>query len=177
MTLFFYILIAVITFVAFLHAYQKKEYEISRTVVINKPKAEVFAYMRQLKKQPIWQPWFQNEPKTILKFKGEDGYEGATLYWKGNSKIGEGIVKITKVRSGKLVDFKLVFLKPFKLTASSYMAIKEVEPDITKMIWGIRGKHNFPFSCLTVFWSTEKAFGQKVETGLFNLKKTIESKP
>jgi len=50
MTLFFYILIAIITFIAFLHAWAKKEFDISRTVVINTPKEDVYNLIRQLKK-------------------------------------------------------------------------------------------------------------------------------
>ena len=58
MTLFFYVIIGIITFVAFLHAWAKKEYDLSRTVVINRPKAEVYAFIRQLKKQPFGCPGF-----------------------------------------------------------------------------------------------------------------------
>ena len=72
MTLIFYIFIAIITFFAFLHAWAKKEFDISRTVVINRPKEEVFNFVRQLKKEKLWMPWFEKDFNGILKYKGED---------------------------------------------------------------------------------------------------------
>lgn len=175
MTLFFYIVIGFITFIAFLHAWSKKDYDISRTVMINRPKAEVYAYIRQLQKQPLWMPWFLNDPKGVIKFKGEDGKEGAASYWKGYNKI-EGIQKITKVRDGKLLETQLLFLRPYKTLSLNYMAVKEVEPDRTKMVWGLKGAHRFPASVLMLFYGMDRAVGKDFETGLNSLKTILERK-
>ena len=174
MTLFFYIIIGVITFIAFLHAWSKKQYDLSRTVMVNRPKAEVYAYLRQLRKQPLWMPWFLRDPATVVKFKGEDGKVGATSYWKNNAKIGEGIQKITKIREGKVMETQLLFLKPYKTIALNYVAVKEVEPERTKMVWGVRGVHKFPASVFFIFYSLNSALGKDLEEGLQNLKKNLE---
>ena len=175
MTLFFYIIIGLITFVAFLHAWSKKHYDLNRTIVINRPKAEVFAYVRQLKKELEWMPWFKKDPDTIIKFKGEEGKVGRALYWKGN-KIGEGIQKITKVKEGKLMETQLLFIKPYKSMSMGYMAVKEVESERTKLVWGVRGTHKFPASVVTLFFSVERAFGKDIEEGLKNLKNNLENR-
>ena len=173
MTLFFYIIIGLITFVAFLHAWSKKEYDLSRTVVINRPKAEVYAYMRQLKKQPNWMPWFLNDPQISIKYKGEDGKVGAASYWKGQNRV-EGIQKITKVKEGKLLETQLLFLRPYKTLSLNYMAVKEVEPERTKMVWGVKGTHKFPASVMLLFYGMDRAVGKDFETGLQNLKTILE---
>ncbi|MFD2519034.1 SRPBCC family protein [Salinimicrobium flavum] len=175
MTLFFYVIIGLITFVAFLHAWSRKEYDLSRTVVINKPKAEVYAFIRQLKKQPLWMPWFLNDPQYLIKFKGEDGKEGASSYWKGTNTV-EGIQKITKVREGKLLETQLLFLRPYKSLSMNYMAVKEVEPNRTKMVWGVRGTHKFPASVMMLFYGMDRALGKDFEAGLENLKNLLEKK-
>ena len=175
MTLFFYVIIGLITFVAFLHAWSKKEYELSRTVMVNRPKAEVYAFIRQLKKQPLWMPWFLNDPKIVMKFKGEDGKEGAAVYWKGKNRI-EAIQKITKVKEGKILETELLFLKPYKSLSITYMAVKEVEPDRTKMVWGVKGVHKFPASVIMLFYGIEKALGRDFEKGLENLKQLLEKR-
>lgn len=173
MTLFFYILIGIITFIAFLHAWSRKDYELSRTVVINRPKAEVYAYIRQLKKQQLWMPWFLNDPNFVIKYKGEDGKLGAASYWKGNNKV-EGIQKITKLQEGKLLETQLLFLRPYKSLSVNYMAVKELEPDRTKMVWGVKGVHRFPASVFMLFYGMERAIGKEFDTGLQNLKRILE---
>lgn len=175
MTLFFYILIGIITFIAFLHAWSRKDYELSRTVVINRPKAEVYAYIRQLKKQSTWMPWFLNDPDYVIKYKGEDGKLGAASYWKGNNRV-EGIQKITKLHEGKLLETELLFLRPYKSLTLNYMAVKELEPDRTKMVWGVKGVHRFPASVFMWLYGMERAVGKDFETGLQNLKRILEKK-
>lgn len=175
MTLFFYVVIGIITFVAFLHAWSKKEYDLSRTVVINKPKAEVYAFIRQLKKQPLWMPWFLNDPQHVMRFKGDDGKVGATSYWKGHNRV-EGIQKIVKVREGKLLETELLFLRPYKSLSLNYMAVKEVEPERTKMVWGVKGAHKFPASVMLMFYGMDRAIGKDFENGLQNLKNQLERK-
>lgn len=173
MTLFFYLIIGLITFIAFLHAWARKDYDVSRTIIINRPKAEVYAFIRQLKKQPLWMPWYLNDPKIVLKFKGEDGKIGASSYWKGQNRV-EGIQKITKVREGKVLETELLFLRPYKSLSLTYMAVKEVEPERTKMVWGVKGVHKFPASVFMLFYGMERAIGKDFEKGLQNLKTILE---
>lgn len=175
MTLFFYVIIGIITFVAFLHAWAKKEYNLSRTVVINRPKAEVYAFIRQLKKQPLWLPWYLKDPDAVIKYKGEDGKVGASSYWKGSNNI-EGIQKIVKVKEGKVFETQLFFIKPYKSLSLNYIAVKEVEPDRTKMVWGVKGVHKFPASVLMLFYGMDRAIGKDFEVGLYNLKTYLERK-
>ena len=173
MTLFFYIIIGLITFVAFLHAWSRKDYDVSRTIMIKKPKAEVYGFIRQLQKQPLWVPWYLNDPKTVFKYKGDDGKEGAAAYWKGTNKV-EGIQKITKIKDGKILESQLLFLRPYKSLCLNYMAVKEVEAGSTKIVWGVKGVHRFPASVLMLFYGMDRAVGRDFETGLYNLKTILE---
>jgi hypothetical protein len=120
-------------------------------------------------------PWFVNDPEMIIKFKGEDGKVGAAAYWKGNNKV-EGIQKIVKVREGKILETQLLFLRPYKSLSLNYMAVKELEPDRTKMVWGVKGVHKFPASVFMLFYGMDRAIGKDFEAGLQNLKKVLEKK-
>lgn len=175
MTLFFYVIIGLITFLAFLHAWSKKDYDLHRTIIINRPKAEVYAFLRQLKKQKLWMPWLMKNPNLILKYKGEDGKTGAASYWKGSNRL-EGIQKITKVHEGKILETQLLFLKPYKALCLNYMAVKELEPERTKMVWGIKGVHKFPASVFMLFYGMgmERTIGKDFDEGLNNLKNRLE---
>lgn len=175
MTLFFYLIIGLITFVAFLHAWAGKEYDLNRTVVINRPKAEVYAYIRKLQKQPLWMPWFLNDPRCIIKFRGQDGKVGAASYWRGTNRV-EGIQKITKVKEGKVLEIQLIFIKPYKSMSKLYMAVKEVDQKRTKLVWGVKGYHEFPASVFMLFYGFDRAFGKSFDAGLLNLKTVLERK-
>jgi len=175
MTLFFYLLIAFITFIAFLHAWARKRYDVSRTTVINAPRDVVFSYVRQLKKNPLWVPWFSKYPNTILKHKGEDGKLGAAIYWKSkNKKIGEGTQTIVKVKHPKVLETRVLIVKPVKVSMLTYFAAKELEPGKSKVVWGIRGNLPFPLSVISIFYSPEKHMSADIERGLLNLKSKME---
>ena len=174
MTLFFYLIIGLITFFAFLHAWVKKDYDISRTVVINKPREEVFTFVRQLKNQPLWNPWFQRDPEAIMKYKGNDGKVGASFYWKGNAKVGEGIKRITKAKQGRVYETSILFVKPVKVHTLTYIGVKELDDEKTKMVWGTKGHLAFPLTIISIFYSPEKALGENFDKGLKELKQIME---
>ena len=56
------------------------------------------------------------------------------------------------------------------------MAVKELEPDRTKMVWGVKGVHKFPASVFMLFYGMDRAIGKDFEAGLQNLKKVLEKK-
>ncbi len=174
MTLFFYVIIAIITFVAFLHAWSKKDYDVSRTIVINRSKADIFGFVRQLKNQQKWVSQLQNAKLTHLKFKGEDGKEGAIVYWKGDKSIGEGTQKIIKVKPGHVFEIKLLVVKPAEAVALVYFASKEIQPERTKIVFGVRGYLPFPYSVISIFYSMENRLGNDFEKSLQNLKSYLE---
>lgn len=176
MTLFFYILIAIITFFAFLHAWARKEFDISRTVVINRPKEEVYNFVRQLKKEHLWMPWFKENFNGILKYKGDDGKMEALLYWKGHRRFYEGTQKIVKLNQGKIVETRFLLVKPFRMVLLEYKGLKEIDENKTKMVWGIRGGLKFPFSVMALIHPVDKAYGKDLEKGLKNIKGILETK-
>lgn len=176
MTLVFYIFIAIITFFAFLHAWARKEYDISRTVVINRPKEEVFNFVRQLKKERQWMPWFLNDFEGILKYKGEDGKLDSLLYWKGHRKFNEGTQKIVKLNQGKIIETRFLIVRPFRIVLLEYKGLKELDDQKTKMVWGVRGNLAFPLSVISLIHPVDKAYGKQLEEGLKNLKTVLEAK-
>lgn len=176
MTLIFYIIIGIITFIAFLQAAAKKEFDVSRTVVINCPKEEVFNIVRQLKKEHLWMPWFADNYDGILKYKGEDGKIDALLYWKGHKRFYEGTQSITKIQQGKIIETKFSIVKPFKMILLEYKGLKEIDDTKTKMVWGVKGYLAFPFSVLALIQPVDKAYGNQLELGLKKLKISLEAR-
>ena len=64
------ILIALLLIVAL---FSKKEYTLEREITINKPKQEVFDYVKLLKNQDHYSKWVMMDPNMKKDFKGTDG--------------------------------------------------------------------------------------------------------
>ena len=73
------------------------EYAVEREITINKSKEEVFAYLKLLKNQNEWGPWYKKDPTMKQEFRGTDGQPGFVSSWKGNSETGEGEQEIKKI--------------------------------------------------------------------------------
>ena len=91
-----YIILGIIALILVLHSIAPKTYEVSRTTTIDKPKAEVFNYLKFLKNQDDWAPWGKRDPNMEKSFTGTDGEIGATSYWNGNKDVGEGEQEVTQ---------------------------------------------------------------------------------
>ncbi|HKL89798.1 MAG TPA: SRPBCC family protein [Allomuricauda sp.] len=171
-----YIILAIVVLILVLAAIAPKNYNVSRSIEIAKPKRVVFDYLKSLKRQDEWSPWGKRDPNMEKKFTGTDGEVGAISYWKGNKEVGEGEQEITKIVEGDSIESELRFLKPFKSTSDAYIITKEVEQDRTKVIWGFSGKNKFPMSIMMLFMSMDKAVGKDFEEGLASLKETLENR-
>ena len=175
MTILLYIILGLIVLIAILALVAPKDYNVSRSIEIARPKAEVFEHLKYLKKQQEWSPWAKRDPDMISKFTGVDGEVGAINYWKGNKEVGEGEQEITQIVEGKRIEGELRFLKPFKSTSDSYLEVYEAGQDKTKVIWGFKGKNKFPMSIMMLFMNMDKAVGKDFEEGLQSLKTIMEN--
>ncbi|AKA33737.1 SRPBCC family protein [Flagellimonas lutaonensis] len=174
MTTLLYILGGIVLLLILLALVAPKTYDVSRSIVINKPKSEVFEYLRFLKKQDEWSPWNKKDPDMQKEFRGTDGEVGAVSYWNGNKDVGEGEQEITKIVEGERVESELRFLKPWKSTSDAYMVTEDAGNGSTRVTWGFSGNNKFPMSIMMLFMSMDKMIGKDFEEGLANLKAKLE---
>ena len=52
------------------------DFKVERSVAINKSKADVFNYVKYLKNQNDWGPWYKKDPNMALGSRGTDGTVG-----------------------------------------------------------------------------------------------------
>ena len=170
-----YIILGVVVLILILAAIAPKNYDVSRSIEINRPKSIVFEYLKSLQKQDEWSPWGKRDPNMDKEFKGTDGQVGAISRWKGNKDVGEGEQEITNIVDGERIDSELRFLKPFKSTSDAYIITKEVDVNVTKVVWGFSGNNKFPMSIMMLFMNMDKAVGKDFEEGLDSLKQILEN--
>ncbi|AEM69099.1 Polyketide cyclase/dehydrase [Allomuricauda ruestringensis DSM 13258] len=170
-----YIILGIVLLIIILAAIAPKNYNVSRSIEISKPKSVVFDYLKSLKRQGEWSPWDKRDPNMKKEFTGTDGEVGAINYWKGNKEVGEGEQEITKIVEGERIESELRFLKPFKSTSDAYIVTKELDKNSTKVVWGFSGKNKFPMSIMMLFMNMDKAVGKDFEEGLASLKEILEN--
>ena len=62
-----YIVAAIIVLIILLAAIAPKSYNVSRSIVIDKPKEIVFPYLKMVKNQDHWSPWKKKDLRSPLK--------------------------------------------------------------------------------------------------------------
>ena len=151
-----------------------KNYDVSRSISISKPIAEVFDYVRSLKKQDEWGPWAKRDPNMTKEFTGTDGEVGAISSWKGNKEVGEGEQEITGIKENEVVETQLRFFKPWKSQSDAYIKVKDEGNGSTEVTWGFSGHNKFPVSIMMLFMNMDKSVGKDFEQGLSDLKSILE---
>jgi uncharacterized protein YndB with AHSA1/START domain len=147
------------------------DYAVQREVVINKPKAEVFDYIKHIKNQDTYSTWNMADPAKKTTFTGTDGTEGFIYTWNGNDKVGEGAQEITKITEGERIDMDLRFKRPFESEAHTFMSTEETERG-TKVTWGMNGHNEYPKNIMNLFMDT--MMGDALSQNLTNLKNNLE---
>ncbi len=164
------IIVAVVLIVALI---VKKAYIVEQDIVINKPKQQVFDYIKLLENQDNYNKWVMMDPNVRKTYKGTDGMVGFISAWDSNNKdVGQGEQEITKITDGHRVDYDLRFVKPFKSTATAYVATEEAPGNNTKVVWGMNGQNPFPFNVMNLF--IPGMLAKDVKISLENLKRVLE---
>lgn len=170
-----YIVAGILVAIIFLAALGPKTFNVSRSISIDKPIHEVFAYVRSVKNQNDWSPWKLKDPMMFQEYFGEDGTVGFKAYWKGNKEVGEGSQTITEIVENERIDTRLVFLRPFKSESDGYYTFESEGSLGTKVVWGFKGRNKFPATMYMLFFNMDKVVGKDFEEGLVNLKKLLEA--
>ncbi len=169
-----YIILGIIAALLIAALFVPKGMKATREIIINKPNAEVFNYIRQLKNQDNYSKWGSMDPNMKKEYKGTDATVGFVSAWEGNKKVGTGEQEITGIEEGKKLSTELRFIKPFKSIAQSSMTTEAVDNNSTKVSWGFEGSMNYPMNAMKLFMNMEKAIGNDFSTGLTNLKALLE---
>jgi uncharacterized membrane protein len=162
------IITAIIALLLIVPLFMSKDYTVEKSITINKPKTEVFNYIKSLKNQDNFSKWAKMDPTMKKSSKGIDETVGFTTMWEGNSKVGKGEQEIKKITEGQRMDFELRFEKPYKDIAQAYMTTDSTGANQTLVKWGITGHMGYPMNIMGLFMN--KMIGGDFETGLANLK-------
>lgn len=168
-------LLVIVVLLFIIGIFVKKEYTVERQITINKPKQEVFDYVKLLKNQDHFSKWALVDPGMKKEYKGTDGTVGFISAWDSDNKdVGKGEQEIVKIEDGTRLDFALRFIKPMEGNADAYMITEQAAENQTTVKWGVHGKMNYPMNVMLLFMNMDKMLGADLEIGLNNLKSLLE---
>jgi uncharacterized protein YndB with AHSA1/START domain len=153
----------------------KKEYTITRDIIINKSKTTVFDFIKLLRNQNDYSYWATMDKDMRKEFRGTDGTPGFVSAWDSDNKnVGKGEQEILKVVDGERIDYEIRFVKPFESVSYASMSAIAVSDTQTKVQWVFNGKMKYPMNLMLLFMNMEKMIGRDLEKGLNNLKTLLE---
>ncbi len=170
------VIAAIIAIVLITAAFVKKDYDVEREIIINKPKVEVFEYVKYLRNQENYSPWSLMDPNMKTTYRGTDAQVGFVSAWDSElDSVGAGEQEIKKITPNERIDLELRFIRPFESTEQVRMITTELNDNQTKLVWGFSGRLPYPFNIWHLFMDFDKMLGKDLEQGLQMLKTILES--
>jgi len=175
MGILFKILIGIGSLIALLliiALFVKNEYVIQRDIIINKPRQEVFNYIKFIKNQDYYSKWVMTDPNMKKSFRGTDGTVGFVYAWDGNDKAGKGEQEVKKIQEGEEVDVEIRFIKPFEGVAQTVMTTEALPGNQTIVSWTMSGSNPYPMNLMSLMM--KGMLGKDISTSLQTLKRILE---
>lgn len=168
------VIVGIVVVLLLAAAFSSDDYSIQTNIVINKPQAEVFDYVKYLRNQANYNKWVMMDPNVQKNFEGTDGTVGFHYYWDSDNKqVGQGEQIITALSNNK-VDYGLIFIKPFSAKAGSYIDTAAVSDAQTKVTWVFHGKRDFIMKLMHIALNLKKTLAKDLQISLQNLKALLE---
>lgn len=153
----------------------KKDFEVKRTVEIERNVTDVFDYIRYLENHEQFTVWSQLDPTMTKTYSGPDGHVGGLYKWNSTlEEVGAGEQEIVELKENDRLVFDLRFKKPWESEAIATMQLEETSSTSTKIDWSVRGETPWPWNITLLFMDMDGELGPDLEKGLLNLKNTLE---
>ena len=147
------------------------EYDVNRSITVDKSNAEVFNLVQDFNKWTVWSPWLCMEPDAKVSISGNGMSVNDKYSWIGEL-VGEGTITHTKIDLGKVIEQNILFKAPMESTSFVYWEFNNVNDSTTKVTWGMKGE--MPFYLRFMAKMMEPMIGMDYERGLKMIKELAE---
>ena len=172
-----WIMVILIVMPLIIAAFISNTHHLERSVVINKPKGEVFNYIKHLKNHQNFTKWASMNPYAPRVYKGIDGEVGFVFSWHNKQKtLTKGEKELIAIDEGNRLDFELRLIEPTQSVALSFMTTESLGENKTKVSWGTENTIKYPKNILFLLIDLDETRGEDIQTGLNNLKAILEEK-
>lgn len=166
--------LSIVALVLLIALFVKKEYVITRDVLVDRPVGQVYDYVRQLKNQDHYNKWVMTDPQMKKTFKGVDGTLGFRYDWDGNEEAGKGEQEITELVENEKVGISIHFIKPFEGDAKNTILTKYVSENQTQVVSEFYSEVAYPMNFMLLLVDIDDVMGNDLDVTLLNLKSQLE---
>lgn len=173
-----YTLVGILTLVVLFVVIGKflpNEWQVSRSITINAAPAQIYPYIADLKKWPLWSPWTSESDKTLVyTYEGPDSGVGAKQNWTSES-MGKGWLQIREANPETGIQLELfIDMGRFQSNIQGTIALEAIGSE-TKVTWTDKGDSG---NSLVRKWFSilmDPIMGREFNQGLQKLKQVVES--
>lgn len=171
----FFVLIAIVAIASIIPAFMSSTINVSRSITIDAPAADVYAVLTDFNQSEHWDPWIRKDPDIETTVTGEGA--DSVYTWDGTT-VGAGELTFIELVEPTKIRVQIKMFKPMEDQFEADWNLRDAaeSPDAPKTLatWSMD-------SSLTYF---ERYFGPMIEgmiiedydQGLANLKKYVEGK-
>jgi len=123
-------------------------YDVKRSISVNKSNQEVFSLIQDFNKWTTWSPWLCMEPDAKVEISGSGTELNDTYYWEGKI-VGSGIISHSEIVPLKNITQELKFMKPYESISTVYWNFESINDSTTEVTWGMKGKMPFLLRFMT----------------------------
>jgi hypothetical protein len=169
-------LLGVIAGMLVLAAFLPKHFHTEASATVNKPVAEVFAYIRMLRNQDQFSYWNLQDPAMQKSYAGTDGTPGATYSWNSqNEELGQGTQTIKGLTENERLELRMQFIKPFENESDATILTRAASPGVTTVTWAFDDDMAWPMNLMPYAFNMKKTLGDMLQNSVNNIKKNLES--
>ncbi len=150
-------------------------FAIERSIVVSAPPVAIYPVIADLRQWSTWSPYEKLDPQMKKVFNGTPGAAGASYYWSGNAKAGEGTITVRELMPPSKITMQLDMLKPIEGHNVVEFNLETTDGG-TRVTWAMRGANSFLSKIVGVFMNMDTMIGKDFEDGLSSLKTQVESK-
>lgn len=163
---------AIIAIVLIGGLFTPKAYTLTHEVVVNKPRQQVFDYLRMLRNQNEFSEWYRLDRTSKTEVTGPDGAVGSIYSW-NSEKIGSGEMETKAIKESESIDYELRFIKPFEGLADQKLIFEQAGAH-TKIKSVFNGAVPYPMNVMRWFMSMENTVGKNIQASLAHAKENLE---
>ncbi len=154
--IFLLIILAMVAVTVYV-ATQKGEFNITKSRIINSPKAVVYNYVNDFRNWENWSSWKTEDPEMEFSYSGPFSGKGASFSWEGSDS--EGNVKTTYIKDNDSLVQTMIY------NGSPTMVTWKFKDTVggTKVTWRAKGKLDF----MSKIYATAKGGGETIFSNMF----------
>lgn len=169
------ILLALLGALLLMASRQPDAFAVERSVVVSAPAEVIYPKIADLHQWSAWSPYEKLDAQMKKVFNGTPGAAGASYYWSGNSKAGEGTMTVRELMPPSKITMQLDMLKPIEGHNVVEFNLEPTEGG-TRVTWAMRGANSVIAKIAGVFMHMDTMIGKDFEDGLASLKTQAELK-